>query len=132
MTNKRKPDHQIAKYTKIFNTMTWQFYPENIAVSTLRIIELISQRFARERHRVSHFKIGCHRNFFKHSDFCFIQQNLKFCRFFLVFFTHKMIKNVLCNKSKNSCVRFFMCMSSMCVQLFTAFEEAVLKLYVPW
>ena len=39
-----------------------------------------------------------------------------------------MIKNVLCNKSKNASVRFFIYMSSMCVQLFTAFEEAVLKL----
>ena len=39
-----------------------------------------------------------------------------------------MIKNVLCNKRKNASVRFFICMSSVCVQLFTAFEEAVLKL----
>ena len=44
-----------------------------------------------------------------------------------------MNKNVLCNKRKNDSVIFFICcMSSMCVQLFTAFEEAVLKLYVPW
>ena len=49
-----------------------------------------------------------------------------------VFFTQKTIKNVLCNKSKNASVRFFIDMSSMCVQRFTAFEEAVLKLYVPW
>ena len=62
----------------------------------------------------------------------FIQQNLKFCRFFVGFFTQTMIKNVLCNKNKNASVRFFICMSSMCVLLFTAFEEAVLKLYVPW
>ena len=48
-----------------------------------------------------------------------------------MFFTHKMILKVLCNKSKNASVHFFICMSSMCVQLFTAFEEAVLKLYVP-
>ena len=41
-----------------------------------------------------------------------------------------MIKNVLCNQSNNASVRFFICMSSMFVQLFTAFEEAVLKLYV--
>ena len=41
-----------------------------------------------------------------------------------------MIKNVLCNTNQNASVRFFICMSSMCVQLFTAFEEAVLKLYV--
>ena len=34
-------------------------------------------------------------------------------------------------KVKTLTVRFFICMSSMCVQLFTAFEEAVLKLYVP-
>ena len=43
-----------------------------------------------------------------------------------------MIKNVIFNKSKNASVRFFIYMSSMCVQLFTAFEEEVLKLYVPW
>ena len=47
--------------------------------------------------------------------------------FFCVFHT---LKNVLCNKSKNPSVRFFICMSSMCVQLFTAFEETVLKLYL--
>ena len=41
-----------------------------------------------------------------------------------------MIKNVLCNKNKNASERFFICMSSMCVQLFTAFEEMVLKLYL--
>ena len=62
LTNNRKPNHQFAKYSKMFNTMTWQFYPENIAGSVLRIIEFISQRFARERHRVSHFKIGSHRS----------------------------------------------------------------------
>ena len=45
---------------------------------------------------------------------------------FVVFFT----QNVLHNKSKNASVRFFMCMSSMCVQLFTAFEEAVLKFFM--
>ena len=49
-----------------------------------------------------------------------------------MFFTQNMIKNVLGNKNKNASVRFFICMSSMCVQLFTAFEEAVLKFYVPW
>ena len=43
-----------------------------------------------------------------------------------------MIKNVLCNKSNNAPVCFFICMSSICVQHFTAFEEEVLKLYVPW
>ena len=72
------------------------------------------------------------RNFFKHSDLFSIQQHLKCCRIFGVFFTHKLIKNVLCNKSKNPSICFFICMSSMYVQLFTAFEEAVLKLYVPW
>ena len=41
-----------------------------------------------------------------------------------------MIENVLCNKNKNASVRFFICMSSMCVQLFTAFEEPVLRLYL--
>ena len=62
----------------------------------------------------------------------FIQQNLKFFHIFVVFFTQTMIKNLLCNKNQNASVRFFICISSMCVQLFTAFEEAVLKLYVPW
>ena len=43
-----------------------------------------------------------------------------------------MIKIVLCNKSKKASVRFFICrpMSSMCVQLFTAFDEVILKLYI--
>ncbi len=54
--------------------------------------------------------------------------NVKMC----VFFIQKMIKNVIFNKSKNASVRFFIYMSTMCAQLFTAFEEAVLKLYVPW
>ena len=40
-----------------------------------------------------------------------------------------MIKNLIFNKSKNASVRFFIYMSSKCVQRFTAFEEAVLKLY---
>ena len=35
-------------------------------------------------------------------------------------------------QNQNASVRFYIYMSSMCVQLFTAFEEAVLKLYVPW
>ena len=35
-------------------------------------------------------------------------------------------------KVKKTSVRFFIDMSSMCVQRFTAFEEVVLKLYVPW
>ena len=41
-----------------------------------------------------------------------------------------MIKNILFNKTKNPRVRFFIYMSSMCVQLFTVFEVAVLTLYV--
>ena len=69
---------------------------------------------------------------FRFFRFFFIQKNLKFCQIFVVFFTQTMIKNVLCNTNQNASVRFFICMSSMCVQLFTAFEEAVLKLYVPW
>ena len=56
------------------------------------------------------------------------EMSLNFVR---VFHT-KMIKNVIFNVTKNTRVRFFICMFSMCVQLFTAFEEAVLKLYVPW
>ncbi len=50
---------------------------------------------------------------------------------FCVFFKQKMIKNVIFNKTKNASVPFFIYTSSMCVQLFTAFEEEVLKLYVP-
>ena len=50
---------------------------------------------------------------------------------FDVFHT-KMIKNVIYNKTKNTRVSFFIYMSSMCVQLFTAFEVPVLKLHVPW
>ena len=50
-----------------------------------------------------------------------------------VCFSKKKIKNVMFNKTKNASVGFFIYMSSMCVQLFTSFEEeAVLKLYVPW
>ena len=49
-----------------------------------------------------------------------------------VFFTQKMVKNVIFNKTKNSRVCFFIYMSSMCVNCFTAFEEAVVKLYVTW
>ncbi len=59
------------------------------------------------------------------------QKNLK-CQIVLVFFTQKMIKNVIFNKTKNTRVRFLIYISSMCVKLFTAFEEAILKLYVPW
>ena len=51
--------------------------------------------------------------------------------FFDVFHT-KMIKNLIFNKTKNTSVRFFIYMSSRCVQIFTAFEEVVLKLGVPW
>ena len=47
---------------------------------------------------------------------------------FFMFFTQKMIKNLIFNKTKNTFVRFFIYMSSMCVQIFTAFEEVVLKL----
>ena len=61
----------------------------------------------------------------------FTQKNLKCCQIFLVSLK-KMIKNVIFNETKNSSVVFFIDMSSMCVQLFTAFEEAVLRLYVPW
>ena len=58
----------------------------------------------------------------------FTPKNLK-CQFFDVFYTQKMIKNVIFNKTKNTHVGFFIYMSSMCVQLFTAFEVPVLKLY---
>ena len=49
-----------------------------------------------------------------------------------MFFTQKMIKNLIFNKTKNTSVRFFIYMDSRCVQIFTAFEEVVLKLGVPW
>ena len=45
------------------------------------------------------------------------------------FGTQNMIKNLIFNKTKNISVRFFTDMSSRGVQLFTAFEEVVLKLY---
>ena len=38
-----------------------------------------------------------------------------------------MVKNLIFNKTKNTSVRFFIYMSSRCVQIFTAFEEVVLK-----
>ena len=43
-----------------------------------------------------------------------------------------MITNLIFNRTKNTRfhILFFIYMSSMCVQLFTAFEEAVLKLYI--
>ena len=40
-----------------------------------------------------------------------------------------MVKNVIFNKTKKTCVRFFIYMYSICVQLFIAFVVAVLKLY---
>ena len=46
-----------------------------------------------------------------------------------MFFTQRIIKNVLCNKSKNASVLYVsLCVCLPCVQFFTAFEEAVLKL----
>ena len=66
-------------------------------------------------------------NFFKHSDFFFIQHNLKCFQIFVVFFTQTMIKNVLCNKNQNTSVRFFIYMSYMCVQFCTAFEFALVS-----
>ena len=48
---------------------------------------------------------------------------------FLMFFTLKLIKNVIFKKTKNTrVVSFFIYMSSMCVQPFTPFEVPVLKL----
>ena len=59
------------------------------------------------------------------------QKNLN-CQILCVFFKQKMITNLIFNKTKIASVCFFIYMSSMYVQLFTAFEEAVLELYVPW
>ena len=45
-----------------------------------------------------------------------------------MFFTLKLIKNVIFNKTENTrVVSFFIYMSSMCVQLFTPFEVPVLE-----
>ena len=49
---------------------------------------------------------------------------------FCVCFKKKKIKNLIFNKSKNASVRFFIDMSSMCVHIFTAFEESVLQVYM--
>ena len=43
-----------------------------------------------------------------------------------------MIKTLIFDKTKNTRFRFFIYMSSICVQRFTVFEGAVLKLDVPW
>ena len=51
---------------------------------------------------------------------------------FVEVFHTKMIKNLIFNKTENTSVRFFIYMSSRCVQIFTAFEEVVLRLGVPW
>ena len=51
----------------------------------------------------------------------FPPKNLK-CQSRIIFFTQKISKNVIFNKTKNPRVRFFIYMSSMCVQFFTAFE----------
>ena len=48
---------------------------------------------------------------------------------FLMFFTQKLIKNVIFNQTKHTCVGFFIYMCSMCAHIFTAFEVPVLKLY---
>ena len=50
---------------------------------------------------------------------------------FCCFSPKKLLKMYYATKVKNASVRFLICMSSMCVQLFTAVEVAVLKLYVP-
>ena len=66
------------------------------------------------------------RKFLQTFRFFFIQQNLIFFEYFECFsHTQLFIKNVLCNTIKNASVSFFNCMYSMCVQVFTAFEEAV-------
>ena len=62
----------------------------------------------------------------------FSQKKSEMLSILCVFFTQKMVKNVIFNKTKNSRVCFFIYMSSMCVTFFTAFEEAVVKLYVTW
>ena len=65
------------------------------------------------------------RKFLKTLWICFHPKKSEMSNF--LFFRQKMIKNLIFNKSKNPSVRFFIYMFSMCVQLFTAFEEAVLK-----
>ena len=44
---------------------------------------------------------------------------------FFMFFTQKLIKNVIFDKTKHTCVCFFIYMCSMCAQIFTAFEVPV-------
>ena len=72
------------------------------------------------------------RKFLKTYEYFSPQNILNVVKKNLMFFTQKMIKNVIFNKTKNTSVRFFIYMSSRCVQIFTAFEEVVLKLGVPW
>ena len=42
-----------------------------------------------------------------HYEYIFTPTNLKCCQIVVVYFTQKMIKNVIFNKSKNTSVRFF-------------------------
>ena len=66
----------------------------------------------------------------KHYEYVFTPKNLKCCQHFCVFFKQKISTNLIFNNTKNASVRFFIYMSSICVQLFTAFEEEILKLYM--
>ena len=69
-------------------------------------------------------------NFLKHYEYFFSPK--KSCQNCWCYSHTKMIKNVIFNKTKNTSLCFLIYMSSGCVQLFTAFEVVVLKLYVPW
>ena len=59
-----------------------------------------------------HVSVG---NFLKHYEYFFTPKNLKYCQIFLMFFTQKMIKNLIFNKTKNTSVRFFIYMSFHCI-----------------
>ncbi len=72
------------------------------------------------------------RKFLKTLWILFTPKNLKCCQFCWCFSHKKRLKNLIFNKTKNTSVRFFIYMSSRCVQNVTAFEEVVWKLGVPW
>ena len=54
------------------------------------------------------------------------KKNRNFVKCFVCFSNKQMIKNLIFNKNKNASVRFLIYISSKYVQLFTAFEDAVL------
>ena len=57
----------------------------------------------------------------------FAPKNLKFMANIFVFFTHQKLLHYFFNETENTCALFFVCIFSMGVQLFTAFELPVSK-----